>query len=55
MTRKITRTSILLSAIYAFLVSFQSAVLAAGTENPALACPGPSLAPRFKKAPDREN
>jgi LPS-assembly protein len=37
------------------LVSYQGLVLAAEKEIRELACPGPSLAPMFKKAPDRES
>lgn len=55
MTLIILRTSILLSAICLILISFQDAAFAAEAESPALACPGPSLAPRFKKTPDRKN
>jgi LPS-assembly protein len=33
---------------------FQGAAFAAETENPVLACPGPSLAPMFKKVPNRD-
>jgi len=54
-TRKITRTSILLSAISVLLISHQSTVVAADSDNPALACPGPSLAPMFKKTPNRDD
>ena len=49
-TRLKFRTSSLLSAICLVLVCFQHAAFAAEP-----ACPGPSLAPRFKNAPDREN
>jgi len=54
-TRLKLKTSSLLSAICLFLVPFQGAASAAEVETTQLACPGPSLAPRFKKAPDREN
>jgi LPS-assembly protein len=54
-TRKNIRTSILLAAISVLLVSFQSPTLAAGKVQSGLACPGPSLAPMFKKTPNREN
>lgn len=54
MTRIKIRTSILLSTLSVVLASFQGIALAAEAEIPALACPGPSLAPMFKKAPDRE-
>jgi LPS-assembly protein len=37
------------------LIPFQSAVFAAETERSTLACPGPSLAPMFKKAPSRDD
>jgi len=53
-TRINFRTSILLSAICLVLVSFQGAAIAATEESPALACPGPSLAPMLRKTPDRE-
>jgi LPS-assembly protein len=49
------RSSILLSAICLVLASFQDAAFAADTANPELACPGPSLAPKIRKEPDREN
>jgi len=49
------RTSILLSTMAIGLASLQGAAHAAGEAGPTLACPGPSLAPMFKKAPDREN
>ncbi len=55
MTRLKLKTSRLLSAICLVLVSFPDAASAAGVETTQLACPGPSLAPRFKNAPDREN
>ena len=55
MTLIILRTSILLSAICLILVPFQHAAFAAEPEITGLACPGPSLAPRFKQVPDREN
>ncbi len=54
-TRLILRTSILLSAICLVLVSFQGAAFAADGDNPALACPGPSLAPMLRNTPDRED
>ncbi len=55
MTLIILRTSILLSAICLILVPFQHAAFAAEPEITGLACPGPSLAPRFKQVPDRDN
>jgi len=42
-------------ATSALLVSLQSAVWAADTVDPELACPGPNLAPMFKQSPDRGN
>jgi len=54
-TRNKTRTSILLLAISVVLLSFQNAAWAVDTVKPELACPGPSLAPMFRKTPDRKN
>ena len=53
-TRIKIRTSILLSTLSVVLVSFQGAAFAAEAESLVLSCPGPSLAPMFKKVPDRE-
>jgi LPS-assembly protein len=53
-TRTNIRTTILLSTLSIALASFQGVVYAEDSENPNLACPGPSLAPMFKKVPDRE-
>lgn len=55
MTRIKIRTLILLPALSIVLVSYQGIALAAEKEIRELACPGPSLAPMFKKAPDRES
>ena len=54
-TRLKFRTSSLLSTICLVLLSFQHAAFAAEPGITSLACPGPSLAPRFKNVPDREN
>lgn len=48
------KISTLLSAICLALLSFQGTATAASAEGPALACPGPSLAPRLRERPDRE-
>ena len=49
------RISILLSAISVVLLSFPNVTFAADDYIPALACPGPSLAPMVKKGPDRSS
>jgi LPS-assembly protein len=54
-TRITIRKSILLSAICLVLLSLQGAAFATDVSSPVLTCPGPSLAPRFKNVPDREN
>ncbi len=54
MTPKNFRASILLAAICFIFVSFTDIGYAADDENPALACPGPSLAPRLRAVPNRE-
>ena len=54
MTRINIRTSILLSTLSVVLVSIQGTAFAAEAATPILACPGPSLAPMLKKAPDRK-
>ena len=55
MIPNIFKTPIRLSAIFMLLIPFQSVVFAAEPEKSALACPGPSLAPMFKKAPNRDD
>lgn len=47
------RTSIPVSIICLILASFPGSASAADSEEPQLACPGPSLAPRVKNMPDR--
>jgi LPS-assembly protein len=37
------------------MVFFQSTAIAADSDSPTLACPGPSLAPMFRKTPNRDD
>lgn len=53
MTPKIIRTTILTTVCLILLVCMQVNALATEKESPALACPGPSLAPMMKDPPDR--
>ena len=55
MTPRNLKTSILLSAIYLVLASFQGVSYAGDVQVPTLTCPGPSLAPRLRETPDRES
>jgi len=45
----------LMAATLVASLLLQTGARASGEDDPALACPGPSLAPMFKQVPDREN